>query len=374
MYRQSTLPINWPKALGGWGFPGEQTAPPGFRKAAGVILYGLQPAETERYISQLRIAHLTNGLNSLPGEKIKEVLNTVITQDPHPFITMFMSKLPEYRDTRKVDHPIYVKDVKEYTTELAELASNKNLLLPSQTFKFTDVYDTRDTVEKEVINRITSFYSLHPSNCKLSAKSKPRIGSIVLKVRSVIKELNSRWKSVNPTIPSKALVALDNRLNKTVVPSYQLDEILFYSLVPDRFLSNSLKNIEPTRRFNLFVRKNVKDRHQSNSGNANDNKVLLEIWKAKHGIKQKCSKPAKPNTITNFKSKTLKKEMAGLNNPKNKTISHKEVRKLQKTIDRLASLEMRPQVHCSKLNSTIKRKSNKSSTGRTLCKRDKLDV
>jgi hypothetical protein len=275
------------------------------------------------------MAHLTNGLNDLPRKKVQEVTEMAIHQDPHPWVTMNLSKLPGYRDTRKEDNPVFVKDLEEYTSELEQLTEDNGIPRPSIGWKIKSVYNTRHEVESEIVNRVTSFYSLHPSNNKLSAKSKPRIGSIVLAVRKVIKELLTRWKSVYPMAPEKVIVSLDNRLDNTVLPDFQLDEILFYSMVPDRYLSNSLKNVTPKQRLSFFIRRDPEDRDRFYSENAIDTSNLLSTWLEKHKVKS-------PKRLSKHKSKlktskhTQKEKAVGLNQIRNKTISRKPIRKLER--------------------------------------------
>jgi hypothetical protein len=78
------LPLSWPKALGGWGFPGPQTASTEFRKAAAVIL----TKEADQAKADMFEISTSVAISQLPKnmkQRVKRILFKAEHMDESPF-------------------------------------------------------------------------------------------------------------------------------------------------------------------------------------------------------------------------------------------------------------------------------------------------
>jgi hypothetical protein len=182
IWEQSKLPIHWPSSLGGWGVPGKPEAPVPFRRAAAVILNG-QPELGKKlmqlFLSAVSPLHLRGKLR---------LLTECISNTPE--------RLPEFD-------------------------------LPARPSKLKDALG-------EMVSRLLAYHSFDPAYDKRKSKSKTyKANAIGRKVRKLVQQALSKWRSVKPMDPNKVGKALA-RVESLMVDTKYLTSLLHYTGTPDR--------------------------------------------------------------------------------------------------------------------------------------------
>lgn len=179
----------WPQSLGGWGVPGKPEAPTHFRKAAASILS--QPAKARDEQKKL----LSTFVVSAAPKNLRKILDRQVEM---------VSNLPEQLSA----------------TEMSEEEHGPYKPVP-----------LRDAVGTTVA-RTLSFYSLDPESSKLETRKAATVGEIARRIRRTIDSYATRWKSVKPIDPHKA-IQLDRSLTDRPVDLRGIDNMLYYTGTPD---------------------------------------------------------------------------------------------------------------------------------------------
>jgi hypothetical protein len=171
------LPLRFPQRLGGWGLPGKPEAPNHFFKAAAVILNG-QISLSESLKRVFLTARAPRQLRKLLGKQVA-----------------IISYLPERLGDKAQPRPV-------------------------------------EDVEKEVLQRSLAFHSMDPAYSKINEPLYESAEKIAKRVKKIIKQALSLWKSVKPLRKEK-IGLLNTDLERRLVDSRYVDNILFYTGTPD---------------------------------------------------------------------------------------------------------------------------------------------
>jgi len=155
-WKKSDMPIHWPQSLGGWGVPGKPEAPRLYRKAAAIILNG------QRHVQKKL---LVNFVTSRAPKNLRRILDKQVDM---------VTNLPEQLSPSDVIR----KDLTHHPLKLREAVS-------------------------EVTARTLSFYALDPNSSNIETRKAAKVATIAGRVRRIIEEACSKWKSVNPWIQPK---------------------------------------------------------------------------------------------------------------------------------------------------------------------------
>jgi hypothetical protein len=188
-WRKSGIPMCWPQSLGGWGVPGVPSAPSHFRKAAASILseHANARAQQKKLLSTFVVSAAPKNLRKILDRQVEMTCN-----------------LPEQLPAAEVDEQRH------------------------GSYEPVFLHDAVGTV----VARTLSFYSLDPESSKLDTRKAATVGEIARRIRRIIDSYATRWKSVKPIDPHKA-VQLDASLSDRRVDLRGIDSVLYYTGTPD---------------------------------------------------------------------------------------------------------------------------------------------
>jgi hypothetical protein len=214
IYKNSGLPLYWPKQLGGWGLPGKPRADTSFRRAAAVILTSESGVEVQR---QLVTSQLTSNLSPFLKKKIKLVLSQIQEQ------TESYKKSKMYLEAKSCAGQ---KEVEEF--------------------------ESFEEVSSRAVMKVTTYHSLDPRLSKIPQKTNYSVRSTVSAIKKIIKETAQKWKSVKPISPDKAVFLLNNYTSPKDTLSSCLEQILRDNEVFLADLRDSLNKMDVAYRNGIY--------------------------------------------------------------------------------------------------------------------------
>jgi hypothetical protein len=207
IWRQSGIPLHWPRFLGGWGLPGKPSAPDTWLKAAALMVSHKDPSLLRSLSRAYTLARLTG-----PASDIMPKVQVAIDDNAD-----------------RVFHHVFDE----------EIAARSQ---------------TKKEVEQEATTRVTSFFSLLTNK---AARSPPiRLSTLTSRIKTLIKDYSTRWESVNPMDPVKAIQAAQKLLDQDNLRPviFNLDREMENNQVFDHVSRKDMQKLQPEQRVRLFVR------------------------------------------------------------------------------------------------------------------------
>ena len=221
MMEASGIPLAWPRELGGYGFPGRNTAPTFYKKAAAVLLT-MQPRQFKIEISKLTSMWTTVALPPKQRKQLGRILTQIESQE--------------------------LLQSEEVNGSLIE-------------------YQTRSELYSDVIGRVMNHNAISATDAAvvngpglgkmgLLKKPKPSLDRLGATIRKAVRAISERWGSANPITSEKLELLLDKIVkdhNSELLPTKYVDSILYYNHVPDKYLLDvTVNQLTPEERLSLY--------------------------------------------------------------------------------------------------------------------------
>jgi hypothetical protein len=209
MYKQSGIPLSWPKELGGWGFPGKQHANDRWRKAAASIL---THSDAYAMLNDLSAIHIVEGLPENIRTRVKRGM--------------------EY--------------VEEYCVPTEDSAVGKPRL----------------ELQKDVVEATTSAFRLAQGDFR-TKPSNFKFASVSRRIKRKVNESAELWKSAQPMKPAKVIKLMSETLdarNAQLLDASQLLMIQARIGVTSGIFRKTIEGLPTSLREMMFLRTDISKR------------------------------------------------------------------------------------------------------------------